>query len=162
MSREWKPGDVAMVGNRYDNGDWQFGVCVQGGPLPEAVWQLQSGGRVWGSVHQVRPLVVIDPESAEDAGRLVRLYLTEYDGQGSVPQREEIACMQAALRTFADPPPQIEEPTEFGARVRDARGVNWVRTYQPGCGEKPWCTGNHHGTWADIDAVEILSEGVPS
>lgn len=155
--REWKPGEVAMVGNRYDTGDWKRGVCVQGGALPEAVWLLDTGLRVWGSVHQVRPLVVIDPEDAETVRRLADLMPWALHS-------EDTPRLQAALRELADPkPPKPDEPTGIGAVVVDRDGVTWVRASRrttvnhwrcadvSGIGRKPY---------ARIDAVEVLSEGV--
>lgn len=74
------------------------------------------------------------------------------------------------LREFAKPKP--DEPTGLGAVVEDAEGVKWVRLGRPG--DDPtaddwrragWTSGDEsERVWhfyADIDAVKVLSEGVP-
>lgn len=149
MSREWQPGDVATIPG--------IGVAIRG-----------LGGRWFGLAGQLRaslighhPLVVIDPEDAEQVERLVTLYCNQFPiARGP----EDDLAMAEALREFADPKP--DEPTGLGAVVRDADGRSWVRTSED---VFPWHfsdrdeVGDRYTdscTYADIDAVEVLSEGV--
>lgn len=104
--KNWKPGDVAHV--------------AVGGGGTVAIWT----GEFWawvptdhmgpydGVAHchsdvKARPLVVIDPESAEDAKRLDEAYRRALD---TAPKFHSLAdVMQAALREFANPkPPRCE------------------------------------------------------
>lgn len=113
-----------------------------------------------------RPLVTIDPESAEDVGRLAReIVLGCAILSGGGMQHDNLAD---ALREFASPtPPKPDEPTGVGAVVEDAHGDVWVRFKSAEI--RPWRI-NYPGEpepaprkfYRDIDAVKVLSEGVPA
>lgn len=108
-ARQWKPGDVAMV-SAYNR------------PEP---YRAHFDGKTWreyaGNAFCVdqptshRPLVVIDPEDRAQVARLLTIYLTEYDGMDSRPQKGEVRCMQAALRRLiADPKPKVYAHLRLG------------------------------------------------
>jgi len=56
-------------------------------------------------------------------------------------------------------PPKPAEPTGLGAVVEDSEGFRWVRNDAP---IEPSWRCDHRGwqTWAKVDAVRVLSEGV--
>jgi hypothetical protein len=97
MSREWVPGDVAMVTVDHGKGPRDV-ICFR----TPGWWRDSTTGNSYGSalreVKSARPLVVIDPESDEDVKRLCDAYRSVDHGIGTMP-------MQAALREFADPKP---------------------------------------------------------
>lgn len=142
-AEDWKPGDVAMA-NDTTGGPERIAVCTGGGR-----WNYGLGD-VWSSVSQVRRLVVIDPENDEQVGAF-RSHLRRL---GILPG-DTVEDWQAALHEFANPKP--DEPTGLGAVVRDRDGITWVNAGGP----YPWRTVSHKDhNYADIDAVEVLSEGV--
>lgn len=149
MSREWKPGDVGLV--PFASAD-EVGIFTHDG------WVTRLNLRPLG-YSDVRPLVVIDPDSDDDLSRLWRLLP---DNLVSADQ------LQAALREFANPtPPRPDEPTGLGAVVEDEDGDEWIRVGGPRDGlPRPWAgRGNvadlrDWHRYADIAAVRVLSEGV--
>lgn len=160
MSREWKPGDVAIADG-------------PGKRLPITFFKNEDSGELMfnngaGYQHKVRhlagnarPLVVIDPEDREQVERLYRTYASiEPNGQmrGS-------DFMQAALREFANPkPPKPEEPQGQGAVVEDEDGARWLRRIEGG--RNPWmfydkaAKSTTARDWPEITAVRVLSPGV--
>ena len=167
MSREWKPGDVAMVNDcTRPDAPWKAATCKEAA-IPgqhEAVWILHdSGAKVWGSVSTARPLVVIDPEDREQVERLIGA-VHHVDPDGIEPH--DIDEMQAALREFANPTPRIEEPTNLYAVVRDANNNEWCHV-----GGQVWRSLSSTGQfmvekhWHDSgtplagNVVEVLAEG---
>jgi hypothetical protein len=148
MTRDWKPGDVAMV--RLD---------------PRTEIRVFWNGQHWQGVKGVfydlhvsaRPLVVIDPDDAEAVERLCASFLMGDEGTSI----GNVTDLQAALREFANPtPPKPAEPTELGAVVEDASQVEFVHL-----GSGLWVYGTTDGpsrgfAYADIAAVRVLSMGV--
>jgi hypothetical protein len=111
------------------------------------------------------PVVVIDPEDAEQVGRLAGI-LHDFDAHlADDPHRESawISLTRDALRVFANPtPPKPVEPTGLGAVVEDAEGLLWVRagTYHQGRGRDWHLLGDtDYECWADVNAVRVLSDG---
>ncbi|GAB3776651.1 hypothetical protein FB382_004357 [Nocardioides ginsengisegetis] len=162
MSREWKPGDVAIVTNQSG----ESGRAIRFSGSPEDGWFAERDG-IGGDLTDARPLVVIDPENREQVERLCNLVDgafndTRIDGTG--PTSTELA--QAALREFANPtPPKPEEPTGLGAVVVDEKGRLWVNLTDPKCSTHtdPWVSVHDPDRWAsyaDIAAVKVLSGGV--
>lgn len=166
MTREFKPGDVAMVRiNKTEQVAFRDRIGWITLPLHDVLADnLQT---CEGVDYPARPLVVIDPESAEDVERFREIASrladeVPYDECGDRPYT---AAMQAALREFANPiPTRPDEPTGLGSVVEDAKGDQWVLINVTGSDMKParqWRTVWGNRTWAEIDAVEVLSEGVP-
>jgi len=158
MSREWKPGDVAI-----SKGHVIFRAeLVTGEPRWHDKFGVLGRDDTWPTTPQIRPLVVIDPEDREQVERLTHVFY-EVRGLGSpalAPDR--VTNMQAALREFADPkPPKPAEPTGLGAVVEDTGGVLWVRAGKSYT-DPNWrvCGGSEWIRYADIPAVRVLSEGV--
>lgn len=161
MSAEWKPGDVAMVTGRWirtEDHSERYAVRRAGGWISRASISIAD----W-EVSDARPLAVIDPEDAEQVERLTDgLYGGHHGGTVRV---------RAALREFARPTPSIDEPRGLGAVVEDADGKRFTRVctkhvFQPEVSE--WrCNGaadleRSNVQWSAINAVRILSDGVPS
>ena len=147
MTREWKPGDVAMV----KRGPSWTGRAIR----TFTGWVDQSGDpddhAALFDVTDARPLAVIDPEDGEQVERLMTHYA------GSPLMDDEVPDMQRALREFADPkPPKPEEPTVFAAVVLDADDVQWSRRAD---GHWNSATGDIR-RWDEFSAVHVLSEGV--
>jgi hypothetical protein len=163
MTRDFQPGDVAMV-------TWS----ALGQPITEPRFRIddERGARWIGAdgswigdftAKDARPLAVIDPEDREQVARLCALFLKGNDGTAIGGVND----LQAALREFANPTLRIEEPVGLGAVVEDSEGWRWTRTL----GKEPahrryWiaCTGSFQQVreWGDLDVVRILSEGVTS
>lgn len=156
MSREFKPGDVAMAVRANDDGEFLV-VRTRG---DGDYWSAPRGWPASVSadaIREYRPLVVIDPEYREQVERLRSLLF------GNSAHAHGITEMQAALREFADPkPPKPDEPTGLGGVVEDAEGLKWVRFADSEPNEKNWATGDaaFNRAYADIDAVRVLSDGV--
>lgn len=168
MSREWKPGDVALVQNEY--GVWNT-----------AILQVRPGGVRWTygvafadapPTWPARPLVVIDPEDREDVERLRDLWDAAHkEQQGFAPSPAHKAArangLQAALREFANPPsPKPEEPGGWLAVIEDDAGVEWYRwSVRPSDRHRAWISVMDEGrcyptAYSDIAAVKVLNEGV--
>lgn len=149
MSREWKPGDVAMV--KCADLSERVAIRRAGGSILEAPWVTKDGD--WGDAvaYDPRPLVVIDPEDAEQVERLLGLWANQ----------ETPACgrrsLVDALREFANPtPPKPDEPTGLGAVVESDNGTRYIRQHDGWWrGEEP-CALN----WTAVHAVRVLSNGV--
>lgn len=155
MSREYQPGDVAMVDGsvmlRTREG-WLF-AALNGGS-----WSHAEGSSADRVTSLARPLVVIDPEDREQVERLRSLLF------GNSAHAHGINEMQAALREFADPtPPKPDEPTGLGAVVEDEAGDRWVRITL-GAARRWQRVGwpDKRARFAAIDAVRVLSDGVQS
>lgn len=168
VSREWKPGDVAMVNDVTGADPETIAVCVTAGNTGDAHWRLmhERGGDVWSSVSKARPLAVIDPEDREAVERLMTC----------IPLRDRIEAVlrrsvdddnfrrigdhfQAALREFANPtPPRPEEPLGLGAVVLDAENWRWLSHRS---GWRKWeRTDGKRAEYADVAVVRVLSDGV--
>ena len=85
----------------------------------------------------------------------------EATGGGAVSQNLRALRDQIETQTK---PPKPAEPTGLGAVVEDARGRKWVRA---DIDREPWFSDERTGedcwrAYADIDAVRVLSEGVPA
>lgn len=167
MSRDWKPGDVAMVDSWRGRGQLAFrtergdaiGWCVLDGSDSRGLDDLEVGN--------ARPVVVIDPEdystfrpALESWTRLVF---------GYTANERDCELFADALREFANPTPTIEEPTGLGAVVEDANGRLWVRAEKAKGMQNPWQDTLSDDpasdqiravAYADIDVVRVLSEGI--
>lgn len=168
MSREWQPGDVAMV-------TYRLGECTETNlcAKTDKGWDCLAPGvgfLMHGDVYEARPLVVIDPEDAKQVERLAQLVPDCGDPVNHCDPKQclSLGCwtdrVQQALREFANPKsPKPDEPTGLGAVVRDAAGEVWVRA--DGGNHLPWTAGTTDGAsrWSGyerLDVVEVLSEGV--
>lgn len=151
MSREWKPGDVAMLKLNTRAGKWFRGVRIERCPSHSYyVWQVNGGGISEGAVDEARPVVVID---TRDADQIDALWDALKDGL-ALRSRANLAD---ALDAFIAPP-KPDEPTGLGAVVEDTNGEVWIRAARIAHGwHRPmgtWCT------YSEIAAVKVLSEGV--
>ena len=178
MSREWQPGDVAMLTVReFDGTKHLVGLCYKGGEVDAgdikdmARWTLADHSDAWSSVTEARPLVVIDPvsitgpdETGEDGDPLVEIAsclrrLAEGDAwEGSYRRR---VAERLAEVFDPSPPPKPAEPLGLGAVVESAEGLRWTRAGSSAI------YGNWLGTgsktcvhYAAVPAVRVLSEGV--
>lgn len=113
--------------------------------------------------------VTIDYEDREQVERLMRVVRDRtFESGDTYPGMTRFAdAMQAALREFADPkPPKPEEPTGLGAVVEDAESKFWIRTSAPGDDaddlNKPWYRRGVRRNWQIVDAVKVLSDGIPA
>ena len=110
MSREWKPGDVAMVTGRWirtEEHSERYAVRRGEGWISRGRLALHVSD--W-EVSAVRPLVVLDPEDAEQVARLADVWDRWQDRVPYADMREEgdltyTTAAQSALREFANPTP---------------------------------------------------------
>ena len=163
MSRDWKPGDVAMVTTRYPKSSPR--VMVR----RETAWATEFGQALDADVIEARPLVVIDPDDPDQVARLSQAW-DAAEHSGPLPERRMTLRqlrLRAALRSMIEPPapPKPDEPTGLGAVVEDSAGNQWIR-----CGNGPaaWMLAGASPSNRDtcaydgIGTVRVLSEGVPS
>jgi hypothetical protein len=117
-----------------------------------------------------KPVVVIDPEDPEAVDRLVGVLSKTYAkaglqflSMGQMFHEERSGTFADALREFANPKsPKPEEPTGLGAVVEDARGGRFIRDGFSNCDPNWRRASFSEWVWySDIDAVKVLSEGVP-
>lgn len=175
MTREWKPGDVAIyqyIGQRTGTvGDPQTALRVSRCRAPShtkgAHWHLSNGGWTQFNEH-IRPFVTIDPENREDIERLALCYVRTFAVDPISPTTVRICAdqMQAALREYAAPPaPKPDEPTGWLAAVVDAEGNRYYRvSAAPAPGSAAWAREGQDYVgavlmWASVPAVRVLSEG---
>lgn len=153
MSREWKPGDVAMATDA--NGQACRAIFTE-----EHEWSCACGYDLEPANCAIRPLVVIDPEDREQVERL----LSNYHGWKweHATKQPSITDMQAALREFASPtPPKPDEPMGLGAVVEDDQGLKWTRAGSSSiAGNWLRIGSNSYVRWSEIAAFRVLSEGV--
>ena len=117
-------------------------------------------GYATSGVTQVRPLVVLDPESEDDCRRLMEAALAHRSA--AIPTLETI---RGILRALADQKPP--EPTGLGAVVRDRFGKRWIRVGDgDGHDAQVWYrvdpdhAQERMTTWDGlVDPAEVLSEG---
>jgi hypothetical protein len=158
--REWAPGAVALI---------EVGCQANRHRATFAGKGWRYGGDRWvdndpAIVTILRPLLVLDPESDDDARRLMRAFWAHGNDDCDDEQ-----AMRDAMRSLVAPP-KPEEPTGLGAVVIDDQGQQWVAIGDAGdrrSGSLRWreALGTHVGetaTWRGINAVRVLSEGVAS
>jgi len=113
VSREWKPGDVALRTSHnadpYAMRSMAALTCSGVGHDRGLHWHHENGG--WDPMEgkpSYRPFVVIDPEDREQVKRLALAYCKTFAAGDSIVDRALSVCadqMQTALREFADPKP---------------------------------------------------------
>lgn len=153
MTREWKPGDVAMVSAL--NKPEPYRAFYDG-----STWRQYDGAMFCvDSPQSYRPLVVIDPEDREQVERLWQMW------RDLAPDhRLAQDNLQVVLREFASPtPPKPEEPTGLGAVVEDSAGTKWLRHDSVPlrtCWLNTDDCQTRYRAWDEINVVRVLSEGV--
>jgi len=163
MSREWKPGDVAVVRSMYgdevtairtgtpNNMGWSYSMRTRTGSTQ--TWHSDATG-----YSVVRPLVVIDPDD-EDLPIAHAIY-EALDDCGTRDFRVQRERIRAALRSLIEPP-KPDEPTGLGAVVLGSDGNLWVAG--PGVpGGKRWEPedGGESRYYRDVPAISEMSVGV--
>lgn len=161
--QKWEPGDVALAtiyGHKVrvvrGHKAWITTPAPKAEAFPVTYTAIYDNS---GEVKEVHPLVVIDPEDREQVERLANA-LWNYDGNMLT---DLCSATEHALREFANPTPRIEEPTGLGAVVEDENGKRYVLRGTWSSNGK-WVHADEAGFlgWADINAVRVLSEGVPA
>lgn len=141
MSREWKPGDVAVI--KFSAGD-EIGMWLGDR------WAVTGGRSQLPNYTISRPLVVIDPEDRQQVERLAHL-ITEHD-KGAT-EEAWASDLANALREFANPkPPKPEEPTGLGAVVEDESHVEFIHL-----GSGLWAYGTTDGPSKGFDYADIAA-----
>lgn len=107
MSREWKAGDVALCAQSVIPGTGTKSVILRTrkGWLFVALdgsWWHVTGDGAETVTSSARPLLVIDPEDAATATRLVEAWHEHLGDRTHVQAQDE--AMQAALRSLLEPP----------------------------------------------------------
>lgn len=162
MTREWKPGDVAVVFAKHgphDSGEGREYFMSRSGHG----WSpLEDSDYFWpdANARPIRPVVLLDPEDREQVQRLADEWCSRH---GAPEGGNRLNAMQAALREFANlQPPKPEEPQGLGAVVEDVDlDETWVH-FGNGCWILAVPNANlRQRTWRDFsDSVRVLSEGV--
>jgi hypothetical protein len=149
MSREWKPGDVAVMVTPNDqrhvvmmdkHGEWRCG---------------ETPG--WTCVGEPRPVVVIDPEDREQVARIESDFASRMHWRESTLHDERRDALHATLRSLITPP-KPDEPQGLGAVV-EHYGSNYVRVTNR---KRPWAdeADGNYVAWDELDGpVRVLSEG---
>jgi hypothetical protein len=170
MSRQWKPGDVALV--TFDNAS----PAEKARGESDVVTRLALRGSGWWAMGRAsgldddqpildaRPLVVINLENSEQLERLARAYVDTWKAPHSdyVPHQEVVRVvarqMEAALHSLLAPEPP-DEPMDPAIRAF-ADGSEWARV-------GPWwiCAAlnevpRHWDYLTERDDFRVLPEGV--
>lgn len=163
MGREWKPGDVAMVGvptkttpgaQAHVQGNTEVAVVK----ARQGWLALEDTDYFWSDDYsffngEIRPLVVIDPEDTKQVGLLCAA-LDKQSGFGNW-----IGETQAALREFANPtPPKPDEPIGLGAVVVDSDARIWIHDPTTPTTHN-WHSRGVGRAWHNVGAVRVLSDG---
>lgn len=164
MTREWNPGDVALVKNEY--GVWNVAICALS--ALGTSWRYGVADSWMTLDAEARRLVVIDPEDREQVERLLDLAESwlervPYADMSRPNSLTRIEAGQQALRALLAPP-KPEEPTGLGAVVEDAEGRRYVRG-PIALADMHWNYVNDSGAaicakWVAVPAIRVLSEGV--
>ncbi len=160
------PGFYAVTSWRGKN-QWAFRTR-RGDDIRWCVFDAEVGdtrGLEDAEVIDVRPLVVLDLD-ADEARRTAHL-LRKVDGSTTLPYDDHDRMQALARQIEAQTrPPKPPEPTGLGAVVKDRNGDRWVRCRKQSRGLFGVVWENErscqHSHWGGLDAVEVLSEGVPS
>jgi len=156
MSAQWKPGDVAMF--TLDGRDVLMMRGRDGRWTGYATEHDYWINRPFDGKHAQRPVIVIDPEDRDAMVQAAVWAVIPKDVERLHAYRAE--QMQVALRSLLAPP-KPPEPQGLGAVVRDADGHIWVRIGDGDWWRRPYDGARHRNAlWQDIDAPEVLSEGV--
>lgn len=171
MSREWKPGDMALVDCVGEDRLCSWATeCHKDVHPREPHWHVaRSHTYIDDDGRATRPLVVIDPEDREQVERLVAPLRERGASVGRIPapdgridwDAELVAGVQAALRSLVTPP-KPDEPQGRYAVVEDNKALEWVRADVSGLYQWHSIEGaaSHWKGWNEINVVRILSEGV--
>lgn len=112
-----------------------------------------------------RRLAVVDPEDRDQVVNFIRIYCEEF-GEEYEPNgrhRRATEAMQEALSKVANPkPPMPDEPTGLGAVVEDGNKKRFIRAGDGWLPETILGQFRNPVEWSGIDAVRVLSEGVPA
>lgn len=156
MSRQWKPGDVAVLA--LHDGPKVATRGIRG-------WWFGDGARIVEVLDtapvDARPLVVIDPETRGAAIEIAQAVGSVVARPGE-DIRHIIDAVQAALRSLVvDPKPP--EPQGLGAVVEDGNGRRYVRLLpEYGTSDPSRVWSDEHSQelcYDDIAAVRVLSAG---
>lgn len=154
MTRDWKPGDVAVV---------QMGHGPQAAIFTGKFWAWSDGsGPYEGVSHCHRnatatPAIVIELPKGCLGGWdvLVNSLVVAREKTGFTMTFDGLIEQIEAQTKVA--PPKPDEPTGLGAVVEDEDGLTWVRRHPAG---PAWVNGYQRwAAYADIAAVRVLSEG---
>lgn len=129
---EYEAGAVALV--KRSNGEWDRAVYSASG-FSAPLWRFGDGAIKSANAAEVRPLVTIDPNSAEDRERLREaLFRNGYEfSRGAAV----VASIRQALIEYLIPPvPPMDEPMNLFSVVMDEDGKKWVRMFDRG--QTPW------------------------
>lgn len=161
MTREWAPGDVALVQNGY--GVWNVAICQVALGYNQWVYGVSRSTAPMDS--PARPLALIDPEDRAQVEQLAsRLRLNggghPYATMSAQAAVDDADALQAALRmNIAQPTPP--EPTGIGAVVEDAEGQWWtrVRNDDEACAWQRVDGPMVQTTWGLVGAVLVIAQG---
>lgn len=151
--QKWEPGTVALV--TTIRGKEFVGIRRDAGP---SYW-VGSGAHATDSVTaKIRPLLVLDPDDPDQMRELWEGWRDSHSPNGAT-------AMTEAVRAMLPKPTPVKpaEPTGLGAVVEDADGDFWVyggmRSILDG-ETRIWLHAEKKDTYAKINAVKVLSEGV--
>lgn len=111
------------------------------------------------------PVTVTLTYTVEEARRVAHLIdKVDRSTQLSYDDHDRLLCIASAIRLQL-PQPKPAEPTGLGAVVKDREGYEWVKIDRhPACNDwrkvNPGEPDFGRARYSDIDAVEVLSEGV--
>ena len=160
----WQPGDLAMVS--ADGRGGQHRLARRGTTIVTnrpCWWFLDT--RTFTEVADVHAVALVDVEDREQVERLIDAINT-YAHTDCESGSCRIDQTQAALRDYANPTPKPDEPTGLGAVVEGAKGQRWIRV-EPDGGRAKWMLSDAPSNadpryvWSAVNAVKVLSEGVP-
>ena len=168
--RQWKPGDLAraFVTTRQR----ELTLVRVDRVLGMYTWEIAKGepgeGGLLGdgALRDLRPLVVIDPGEDDPADLAESLRLLAQEAEDRFGWDKTGPAIRRLADQFALPRPT--EPTGLGRSSQCDPGPVYdnawaVRVQREGGAPWSWHDSSGNGgrrTWADLDVVEVLSEGV--
>lgn len=166
--QKWEPGTVALV-------DWEGESVVRilskyghtFGSDRSAWWGPEGYLRCEAeAIKGIRPLLVLDPDNPDQMRELAKTFGGKrWPGQLGVVSDSTYEALTAAVRAMLPKPTPVKpaEPTGLGAVVEDGDGDFWVyggmRSILDG-ETRIWLHAEKKDTYAKINAVKVLSEGV--
>ncbi|WP_370291541.1 hypothetical protein [Nocardioides sp.] len=151
MSREWQPGDVAILNDGRR-------VFIATDPSDHTLSAIDANGmwysRLSMAARAARPLAVVDPEQPIP-DEWVNVFREVWQTLWGVEDAAR-AGLAALFAHIANPPQsKPDEPKVFGACVRDRDGAVWLRVDDDAA---PWC--NEHYVWHAWDDLDIPEDGI--
>lgn len=160
----WKPGDVAWVFGEEPSGRSAIEFSEAAIRTVDGKWSTANGEVIDEWVFNARQMITVDPETLDFD--LLERALNRWVEWSSLSH--ERAAIRYLLSLLEPSSPKPDEPANWLSVVEDREGVQWYRwSVRPMDLDRAWISSwdedrSDPVAYAAIDAVTVLSEGVPS